>query len=70
MTVGIRTLQEGERIATSSKRKILHSIFRKRKIPSVSWLLLSPKSLRFSGAPFTLLAMTESRREQAPALQW
>ena len=39
------------RIATSSKHKIPCCIFRKRKIPPVSWLLLSPKSLRLFGGP-------------------
>jgi len=38
--------------AASSKHKIPCFIFRKRKIPRVSWLLLSPKSQGFSGTPF------------------
>ena len=43
----------------SSKHKPQCYIFRKRKIPPVSWLLLSPQRLfAFAGSPFAPLRMT------------
>ena len=48
------------RIATASEHKAQCFIFRKRKIPPVSWLLLSPqRPFAFAGTPLrTGFAMT------------
>ena len=45
----------GKRIATSSEHKAQRCISRKREIPPVSWLLLSPqRPFAFAGAPGAL----------------